>query len=166
MLKLPSTSNCFVLVAMESLLRVYSGRLSEILRHEAALLDHIVTDQRYYPDYYRVAFYGNFPVAIRGKHFIVSLTHFIVFSVHECFLSTGDTNGRNSVLSVKECSTNIQGLNCSRPWGIHRLIFGLEIRNIFNVQPLSPSQIAIYPSSGTQTFHWQCELTMNDGKNF
>ncbi|KAF8629268.1 hypothetical protein AX17_005847 [Amanita inopinata Kibby_2008] len=46
------------------------GRLSEILRHEATLLEHIITEQRYYPDYYRVAFYGNFPAAIRDKKFI------------------------------------------------------------------------------------------------
>ena len=48
-----------------------STRLSQILRHQASLLEHIATEQRYYPDYYRVAFYGNFPVAIRGKQFIV-----------------------------------------------------------------------------------------------
>lgn len=53
-------------------MRGNSGRLSEILRHQAALLEHIVTDQRYYSDYFRVAFYGNFPVAIRNKQFIVS----------------------------------------------------------------------------------------------
>ncbi|GLB37233.1 putative DOCK family protein [Lyophyllum shimeji] len=46
------------------------GRLAEILRHQAMLLEHIVTDQRYYPDYYRVTFYGNFPGAIRDKRFI------------------------------------------------------------------------------------------------
>ncbi|KAJ7072473.1 hypothetical protein C8F01DRAFT_1216121 [Mycena amicta] len=46
------------------------GRLAEILRHQAALLEHIVTDQRYYPDYYRVTFYGSFPVALRDKRFI------------------------------------------------------------------------------------------------
>ncbi|KAG6820881.1 hypothetical protein H0H93_010225 [Arthromyces matolae] len=46
------------------------GRLSEILRHQAMLLEHIVTEQRYYPDYYRVTFYGNFPAAIRDKRFI------------------------------------------------------------------------------------------------
>jgi dedicator of cytokinesis protein 3 len=46
------------------------GRLSEILRHQAALLEHIVTDQRFYSEYFRVAFYGNFPVAIRNKQFI------------------------------------------------------------------------------------------------
>ncbi|KAL5528219.1 DCK1 [Sanghuangporus sanghuang] len=45
-------------------------RLAEILRHKAALLEHIVADQRYYPDYFRVAFYGTFPVAIRNKQFI------------------------------------------------------------------------------------------------
>ena len=49
-----------------------SARLSDILRHQATLLDHIVTDQRYYPDYYKVTFYGNFPAAIRDKRFIVS----------------------------------------------------------------------------------------------
>ncbi len=48
-----------------------SGRLAEIMRHQAALLEHIIRDQRYYPDYFRVAFYGNFPVAIRNKQFIV-----------------------------------------------------------------------------------------------
>lgn len=48
-----------------------SSRLAEILRHEAALLEHIVTDQRYYPDYFRVAFFGTFPDAIRNKQFIV-----------------------------------------------------------------------------------------------
>ncbi|KZT27977.1 cytoplasmic protein [Neolentinus lepideus HHB14362 ss-1] len=46
------------------------ARLAEILRHRATLLEHIITDQRYYPDYFRVAFYGNFPDAIRGKRFI------------------------------------------------------------------------------------------------
>ncbi|RDX50021.1 cytoplasmic protein [Lentinus brumalis] len=46
------------------------SRLAEILRHQAALLEHIITDQRYYSDYFRVAFYGNFPVAIRNKQFI------------------------------------------------------------------------------------------------
>ncbi|KAJ6499427.1 C2 domain in Dock180 and Zizimin proteins-domain-containing protein [Mycena sanguinolenta] len=46
------------------------ARLSEILRHQATLLEHIVTDQRYYSDYYRVGFYGNFPGAIRDKRFI------------------------------------------------------------------------------------------------
>lgn len=40
--------------------------------HQAALLEHIVTDQRYYSEYFRVAFYGNFPAALRDKQFIVS----------------------------------------------------------------------------------------------
>lgn len=52
---------------------MYSTRLAEILRHQATLLEHIITDQRYYPDYFRVAFFGEFPDAIRGKQFIVSL---------------------------------------------------------------------------------------------
>ncbi|KAG9316449.1 putative cytoplasmic protein [Chiua virens] len=45
-------------------------RLAEILRHQATLLEHIITDQRYYPDYFRVAFFGEFPDAIRSKQFI------------------------------------------------------------------------------------------------
>ena len=49
-----------------------STRLAEILRHQAALLEHIISDQRYYSDYFRVSFYGNFPTAIRNKQFIVS----------------------------------------------------------------------------------------------
>jgi len=43
------------------------------MRHQAALLEHITNTQRYYPDYFRVAFYGSFPVAIRNKQFIVRL---------------------------------------------------------------------------------------------
>ncbi|EIW83239.1 cytoplasmic protein [Coniophora puteana RWD-64-598 SS2] len=46
------------------------ARLAEILRHQAALLEHIITDQRYYSDYFRVAFYGEFPDALRNKQFI------------------------------------------------------------------------------------------------
>ncbi|ELU37716.1 cytoplasmic protein [Rhizoctonia solani AG-1 IA] len=49
-----------------------SRRLAEIMVHQAALLEHIVTDQRYYSEYFRVAFYGNFPAALRDKQFIVS----------------------------------------------------------------------------------------------
>ena len=52
---------------------VLSARLAEILRHQAALLEHIVTDERYYADYFRVAFYGNFPIALRNKQFIVCI---------------------------------------------------------------------------------------------
>ena len=55
-----------------------SARLAEIMRHQAALLEHIITAQRFYPEYFRVAFYGNFPVAIRNKQFIVCWTHHVV----------------------------------------------------------------------------------------
>ena len=54
------------------MLLFYSGRLAEILEHQAGLLRHIVTDQRHYPDYFLVEFYGNFPDALRGKRYIVS----------------------------------------------------------------------------------------------
>jgi hypothetical protein len=39
----------------------HSGRLSEILRHQAALLEHIVTDQRYYSDYFPRCFLWQLP---------------------------------------------------------------------------------------------------------
>ncbi len=49
----------------------YSVRLSEIFRHKAALLEHIIADKRY-PQYFRVAFYGSsLPVVIRNKLFVV-----------------------------------------------------------------------------------------------
>ena len=54
-----------------------SQRLSEILVHQASLLEHIVTDQRYYSEYFRVAFYGNFPGAIRDKQFIVRVSEIV-----------------------------------------------------------------------------------------
>jgi hypothetical protein len=57
-----------------------SARLSEILRHQASLLEHIVTEQRYYPEYYKVTYYGNFPGAVRNKRIIVSID-----STPECF---------------------------------------------------------------------------------
>jgi len=50
-----------------------SARLAEILRHQATLLEHIVMDERYYAEYFRVAFYGSFPVALRNKQFIVCI---------------------------------------------------------------------------------------------
>lgn len=60
------------------------------------LLEHIVTDQRYYSEYFRVAFYGNFPAATRDKHFIVSGALPSVLEVLLITLySTGATNGRN-----------------------------------------------------------------------
>ena len=35
------------------------------------MYEHIITDQRYYSDYFRVVFYGDFPDALRNKQFIV-----------------------------------------------------------------------------------------------
>ncbi|KAJ3793565.1 hypothetical protein GGU11DRAFT_850156, partial [Lentinula aff. detonsa] len=61
---------CKELAAQHSGVTFNYKRLSEILRHQAALLEHIVTDQRYYCDYYLLTFYGNFPAAIRDKRFI------------------------------------------------------------------------------------------------
>lgn len=90
----------------------FSTRLAEILRHEATLLDHIINDQRYYPDYFRVAFWGEFPDALRGKHFIVRDS----FCSSGCELmsvpSTGGTSGNGMVHSASGCLTNIRVPNC------------------------------------------------------
>ncbi len=65
--------------------RALSARLAEILRLQAALLEHIVTEQRYYSDYFRVAFYGNFPVGIRNKQFVVGLVSLFSHHISSCF---------------------------------------------------------------------------------
>jgi dedicator of cytokinesis protein 3 len=51
--------------------RLVSHRLAEVLKHQAMLFERIVSEQRFYPDYFRVAFYGDFPAALRNKEFIV-----------------------------------------------------------------------------------------------
>jgi hypothetical protein len=91
-----------------------SGRLAEIMRHQAALLEHIITTQRYYPDYFRVAFYGNFPVAIRNKQFIVCCDLVIIVTVLilMLFISIAVTSGRSSEPSVNACLVNIQARSC------------------------------------------------------
>jgi len=88
-----------------------SARLAEILRHEATLLEHIIMDQRYYPDYFRVAFWGDFPDALRGKHFIVRhyfILNGIKLTVH---LSIEDTSGKDMVPSANACLTSTLVLN-------------------------------------------------------
>lgn len=80
-----------------------SHRLSEILVHQATLLEHIVTDQRYYSDYFRVAFYGNFPVALRNKQFIVRTAPFPFALLNSDSRSIEGTSGRSSGRSVNEC---------------------------------------------------------------
>ncbi|KZT43476.1 hypothetical protein SISSUDRAFT_1039891 [Sistotremastrum suecicum HHB10207 ss-3] len=61
---------CKELILQHSQVTFNYGRLSELLAHQATLVKHIVSDQRYYSDYFRVAFYGNFPVALRDMQFI------------------------------------------------------------------------------------------------
>ena len=47
------------------------NRLSAILRRQAELYDRIQSKDRYFPNYYRVGFYGNgFPPSINGKVFV------------------------------------------------------------------------------------------------
>lgn len=78
----------------------YSHRLSEILLHQATLLEHIVTDQRYYSEHFRVAFYGSFPVALRNKQFIVSRS-FSILTFISYNSSTAEMFGRNTPRSAK-----------------------------------------------------------------
>ena len=90
-----------------------SGRLAEIMRHQAALLEHIISTQRYYPDYFRVAFYGNFPAAIRNKQFIVCCDVILVTVLALISLiSIAVTSGRNSEPFVNACLLNIQARSC------------------------------------------------------
>ena len=63
--------------------------------HQATLLEHIVTDQRHYPDYFMVAFCGSFPIALRNKQYIVSILMTIHTSRNLNFSSIEDTNGKN-----------------------------------------------------------------------
>lgn len=90
---------------------ISSVRLSEILRHEAMLLEHIVTDQRYYPDYYRVTFYGNFPGAIRDKRFIVSDDLSDTISFIERLSSIVVTSGKSLGHFANACSINTLALS-------------------------------------------------------
>lgn len=86
-----------------------SGRLAEIMRHQAALLEHIINAQRYYPDYFRVAFYGNFPVAIRNKQFIVRLDiHHSCEFILTTLVSIVVTSGKSLEHSVNACLVSMQ----------------------------------------------------------
>ena len=121
-------------------------RLSEILRHQATLYDHIITDQRYYPDYYQVTFYGDFPTAIRDKRFIVS-SPFPFYGPSDSAYSIVGSSGRSSEHFASGCSTSILVLNCSRHRGIHQLISDLAVTSISNACRLFLSQIGLYLSS-------------------
>jgi hypothetical protein len=132
-----------------------SARLAEILRHQATLLEHIVMDERYYAEYFRVAFYGNFPVALRNKQFVVRVEislgfRFVVLS--DLLTSTAASNGRNSVHSVNGCSTNTLEHSCSEPQATLLSISVLERINTSNVLPWLLNQTAPYRYSLT----WTC----------
>lgn len=75
------------------------------------LLEHIVTDQRYYPDYYRVTFYGNFPGAIRDKRFIVSDDLSDTISFIERLSSIVVTSGKSLGHFANACSINTLALS-------------------------------------------------------
>jgi hypothetical protein len=142
-----------------------SARLSQILRHEAALLEHIVTEQRYYPDYYRVAFYGNFPVAIRAKQFIVRLVmdSHVPTQIDYSLTSIVVMSGRNLEHSAKECSTNIPAHSCSRHQGTRLLTFVSATTNIFSVQLSFRNRTEPFLSSPTLTSHCPFAPTMSIG---
>jgi hypothetical protein len=85
------------------LIHTLSARLSEILMHQATLLEHIVTDQRHYPDYFMVAFCGSFPVALRNKQYIVSGHQFDLTIYNLIPSSIEVTNGKSMQHSANEC---------------------------------------------------------------
>lgn len=71
-------------------------------------------DERYYAEYFRVAFYGNFPVALRNKQFIVCVMVSLGLWVRSNIpTSTVGSSGRNSAHFVNGCSTSIPELSCS-----------------------------------------------------
>lgn len=88
---------------------MHSTRLAEILRHQATLLEHIITDQRYYPDYFRVAFFGEFPDAIRSKQFIVRSYTLLSYLLHS----------RTSVVQYRGYEWEKYGAFCERMLNKH-----------------------------------------------
>lgn len=146
--------------------RFFSTRLAEILRHKAALLEHIVSDQRYYPDYFRVAFYGtSFPVAIRNKQFVVSTTFSWNLCEELCLLSCSieDMNGRSSERSANACWTSIRDRSYLERWANHLLTFALVLTSIFNVLQFNRNQIDHCPYSTIPTSLLPCGCITSTG---
>ena len=114
-------------------------------------------DERYYAEYFRVAFYGNFPAALRGKQFIVCTEispgpRFVLIS--DLRVSTAALNGRNSAHSVNECSTSTPEHSCS---GLEAILLSISVSeriNTFNVLPCLLNRTAVYRYSLT----WTCRL--------
>ena len=112
-------------------------------------------DERYYAEYFRVAFYGNFPVALRNKQFIVRITIFLgseFVSMSDLPTSTAALSGRSLVHSVNGCSTNTPEHSCSELQATLLSISDLERINTYNVLPWLLNQTAPYPYSLT----WTC----------
>jgi hypothetical protein len=71
------------------------------------LLEHIVTEQRYYPEYFRVTFFGNFPAAVRHKSIVVCELPCLGDLLTDPIDSIEASTGRNLVLSATACSRSI-----------------------------------------------------------
>jgi len=95
-------------------------------------------DERFYAEYFRVAFYGSFPVALRNKQFIVCIEislrpRFAVMS--DSPISIAALSGRNSAHSVNGCLTNTPEHSCSEMQVTLLSISVLERINTSNVLP-------------------------------
>ena len=117
-----------------------------------------MTDERYYAEYFRVAFYGNFPAAMRNKQFVVRIeiplqSRFFVTTFR---VSIAALSGRNWPHFARECSTSTQERSCSELKGNLPSTSGSERTNISNVPPWFPSQTAPCQYSLTWTCHSPC----------
>lgn len=123
-------------------------------------------DERFYAEYFRVGFYGEFPKALRSKQFIVCLeislgTRFVVIS--DLFTSTVALNGRNLVPSVNGCSTNTPERSCSEPQATLLSISVSERINTSSVLPWFLNPTVPYRYSPTWTRRSLYDHIMNTG---
>ena len=126
-------------------------------------------DERYYAEYFRVAFYGNFPVALRNKQFVVCINISLVprfVLTFDLSTSTAALNGRNSVHSVNGCSTSTLEHSCS---GLQVILLSISVSERFNTSNVLPcllNRTAPYRYSLT----WRCRplygLTTSTGLSY
>jgi len=126
-------------------------------------------DERYYAEYFRVAFYGNFPVALRNKQFIVCIEispgpRFILTS--DLSTSTAALNGRNLAHSANGCSTSTPEHSCS---GLQVILLSISVSeriNTSNVLPCLLNRTAPYRYSLTWTCRSLYGPTTNTGLSY
>ena len=135
-----------------------------MLHHQAALLEHIVHEPRYYADYFRVAFYGDFPDAIRDKEFIVSCCHFPLSRLTHTGLSTVASNGRSLAPSASGCWRSTPEHSSSGRVLSHRTRYDMARHNTSNACQSHQSRIEPWRFSHNRMYRTRCEHTTSIGK--